>query len=301
MRTGRARLALALGLLLWATAARAEDGSDLWLRYPLVSNAARLAQYRAAVTGLLVATDTATGRATHDELTRGLRGLLGTEVPAVRDVVRGGILVASVPSRVPLISAFDLKARLARAGSEGYVIRTIARARATDPPTIVITAQYDVGVLYGAFAFLRLLQTHQPVDALDIVERPRLQHRILDHWDNAKVTGAIAGTNMAGGDVGYEAVNYFFSDVFDLALSAWGEAKQVDRRLIRGSTTLESPDFVEIGIAADGRVAQVLAINHAGEDELLRDLVGTRVSVTGKEEALKDPAFPLAELLRSRQ
>jgi hypothetical protein len=101
--------------------------------------------------------------------------------------------------------------------------------------------------------------------------------------------------------VGYEAVNYFFSDVFDLALSAWGEAKQVDRRLIRGSTTLESPDFVEIGIAADGRVAQVLAINHAGEDELLRDLVGTRVRVTGKEEALKDPAFPLAELLRSRQ
>jgi len=198
MRTGRARLALALGLLLWATAARAEDGSDLWLRYPLVSNAARLAQYRAAVTGLLVATDTATGRATHDELTRGLRGLLGTEVPAVRDVVRGGILVASVPSRVPLISAFDLKARLARAGSEGYVIRTIARARATDPPTIVITAQYDVGVLYGAFAFLRLLQTHQPVDALDIVERPRLQHRILDHWDNldGTVERGYAGSSL---------------------------------------------------------------------------------------------------------
>jgi NADPH-dependent 2,4-dienoyl-CoA reductase/sulfur reductase-like enzyme len=123
------------------------------------------------------------------------------------------------------------------------------------------------------------------------------KHRIIDHWDHAKVTGAIAGTNMAGGDVGYEAVNYFFSDVFDLSLSGWGEAKQVDRRLIRGSTTLESPDFVEIGIAADGRVAQVLAINHAGEDELLRDLVGNRVRVEGKEEALKDPGFGLRELL----
>jgi len=39
-------------------------------------------------------------------------------------------------------------------------------------------------VLYGAFAFLRLIQTHQPIDALDIVESPRLRHRILDHWDN---------------------------------------------------------------------------------------------------------------------
>ena len=123
------------------------------------------------------------------------------------------------------------------------------------------------------------------------------KHRILDHWDNAKTTGAIAGTNMAGGDVGYEAVNYFFSDVFDVALSGWGEARQVDRRLIRGTTTLESPDFVEIGIAADGRIAQVLAINHAGEDELLRDLVGRRVCVDGNEESLKDPAFGLKMLL----
>jgi NADPH-dependent 2,4-dienoyl-CoA reductase/sulfur reductase-like enzyme len=123
------------------------------------------------------------------------------------------------------------------------------------------------------------------------------KHRIIDHWDHAKVTGAIAGTNMAGGDVGYETVNYFFSDVFDLALNVWGEPKQVDRRLIRGSTSVDSPDFVEIGIAADGRVAQVLAINHAGEDELLRDLVGNRVRVEGKEEALKDPAFPLRQLL----
>jgi 3-phenylpropionate/trans-cinnamate dioxygenase ferredoxin reductase component len=123
------------------------------------------------------------------------------------------------------------------------------------------------------------------------------KHRILDHWDHAKTSGAIAGTNMAGGDVGYEAVNYFFSDVFELALSAWGESKQVDRRLIRGTTALESPDFVEIGIAADGRVAQVLAINHAGEDELLRDLVSHRVRVEGKEEAMKDPGFGLKELL----
>src|SRR6185503_17854962 len=116
------------------------------------------------------------------------------------------------------------------------------------------------------------------------------KHRILDHWDNANVTGAIAGTNMAGGDVGYDAVNNFFSDVFELSLNGWGEARQVERRLIRGNTSPDAPDFVEIGIAPDGRVAQVLSINHAGEDELLRDLVARRVSVAGREESLKDPA-----------
>lgn len=123
------------------------------------------------------------------------------------------------------------------------------------------------------------------------------KHRVLDHWDNANLTGQIAGTNMAGGDVAYGAVNHFFTDVFDLSLLGWGHARQVDRRLIRGSTSLDAPDFLEIGIAADGRIAQVLAINHGGEDDLLRSLVAGRIRVDGNEEALKDPAFPLASLL----
>ena len=124
------------------------------------------------------------------------------------------------------------------------------------------------------------------------------KHRVLDHWENASVTGQIAGTNMAGGNARYEAVNHFFSDVFDLSMNAWGESRQVDRRLIRGSTSTDSPDFVEIGIAGDGRIAQVISINHAGEDELLAELVRKRVRVDGNEEPLKDPATPLASLLQ---
>jgi 3-phenylpropionate/trans-cinnamate dioxygenase ferredoxin reductase subunit len=123
------------------------------------------------------------------------------------------------------------------------------------------------------------------------------KHRVMDHWDNASVTGTIAGTNMAGGEARYDAVNHFFSDVFDLSLNGWGEARQVDRRLIRGSTSTDSPDFIEFGIAVDGRIAQVLSINHAGEDDLLAQLVKRRLRVDGNEEALKDPSRPLSSLL----
>ena len=124
------------------------------------------------------------------------------------------------------------------------------------------------------------------------------KHRLLDHWDNAKTTGAIAGNHMAGGGAEYNVANYFFSDVFELSLSGWGESRQVDRRLIRGSTSTDNADFIEIGIAAGGRIAQVLAINHTGEDELLRSLVANRAQVGGQEEQIKDPAFELAGLLR---
>src|SRR5205085_1824216 len=122
----------------------------------------------------------------------------------------------------------------------------------------------------------------------------------LDHWDNARVTGAIAGANMAGADERYAITNYWFSDVFDVTLNAWGEPRQVDRRLIRGTrgiTGPDSPDFIEIGIAADGRVAQVLSVGHQGEDAVLEQLVHRRLPVEGREETLKDPDQPLKQLL----
>ncbi len=48
----------------------------------------------------------------------------------------------------------------------------------------IIAGNSDAGVLYGVFAYLRLLQTRRAVDALDIASSPRLKVRILDHWDN---------------------------------------------------------------------------------------------------------------------
>ena len=51
-------------------------------------------------------------------------------------------------------------------------------------PVIAIASDGEVGALYGAYHFLRLLQTAQPIDRLDITERPKVQLRMLNHWDN---------------------------------------------------------------------------------------------------------------------
>ena len=51
-------------------------------------------------------------------------------------------------------------------------------------PTTVIASTGEAGALYGAFHFLRLIQTRQPLAPLDIAERPRLERRLLNHWDN---------------------------------------------------------------------------------------------------------------------
>jgi NADPH-dependent 2,4-dienoyl-CoA reductase/sulfur reductase-like enzyme len=123
------------------------------------------------------------------------------------------------------------------------------------------------------------------------------KHRVLDHWDSARVTGHIAGANMAGADLKYDTVNTFWSDVFELRLQAWGESRFVDRRLVRGTPSIDAPDFAEIGVASDGRVSQVLAIGRKAEHDLFRQLVQNRVNVTGHEEMLNDPARDLSALL----
>jgi alpha-glucuronidase len=52
----------------------------------------------------------------------------------------------------------------------------------------VIAAKDEIGVLYGGFYFLRMLQTQQPVDRLYEKQSPRLGLRMLDHWDNLNGT-----------------------------------------------------------------------------------------------------------------
>jgi NADPH-dependent 2,4-dienoyl-CoA reductase/sulfur reductase-like enzyme len=114
------------------------------------------------------------------------------------------------------------------------------------------------------------------------------KHRWIDHADNAQVTGTIAGTNMAGGDASYDAVSTFTSEVFDLTLTVWGSSKHIARRLLRGTPTADAPAFAEIGIAGDGRISQVVAINGGAEHEALRKLVQNRADVAGQEERLRD-------------
>jgi alpha-glucuronidase len=177
-----------LGLLALPPAARAEDGYELWLRYPLVADAARLAEYRSGITAVVVAGNSPTARVVRDELTRGIRGLLGTDIGSSGG--REGVVVAGTATS-PAIAALSLQSELARIGTEGYVITRV-------PGTIAIAANSEIGMLYGAFAFLRLLQLHQPIDSLAIVETPRLRHRILNHWDNldGSVERGYAGASL---------------------------------------------------------------------------------------------------------
>lgn len=174
-------LLAALSVSALAGYAHAETGHDLWLRYVPVEDSALRASYRRAVSSVVIQRDSPTGRAIVAELRRGVLGLLGTSPPVSQRIASDGAVLIGTPANSPVIAGLGWAKPLARAGDEGFLIRstTVGKHAVT-----VIASQSDRGTLYGVFHLLRLVQTGKPLAPLAVEERPRLALRLLDHWDN---------------------------------------------------------------------------------------------------------------------
>lgn len=167
---------------LWSMATHAEDGYRLWLRYVPVNDAARLRQYTNSIQGFYLNANSPALSAAAKELNEGLNGLLQKNFSAQKTwasnfVVAGTAADKNIASLLPSV--------LASAGKEGFIIRTI---QTNGKRLILIAANTDAGVLYGCFHFLRLLQTSQSIEALNIFSKPAVGLRLLDHWDNLNRT-----------------------------------------------------------------------------------------------------------------
>ncbi|MDT5155705.1 MAG: alpha-glucuronidase [Acidobacteriota bacterium] len=192
-RTGFFICLIVFTQLFAAATAEAEDGYRLWLRYdPLPAETANA--YRPRVTSVVVQGKSPTLDAVRTELVNGLNGLLGHAVPLASEV-SGGAVVVGTPRSSPLVASLKLDRQLAALGTEGFIIRSVRLGRRA---VTVIASDGETGALYGAFHFLRLLQTLQPIDRMDVSERPRLRLRVLDHWDNldGQIERGYAGRSL---------------------------------------------------------------------------------------------------------
>jgi len=187
-------VAIAL-VTLHAADVRAESGSQLWLRYVAIDDVPLSETYRQRVSTLVVPGDSPTARLTVAELKRGLGGLLGVDVTVAHSVDRDGAVLVATPAGSPAVASLGWAADLAHVGTEGYLIRT---ARVNRHEVTVIASMSDVGALRGAYHFLRLVQTRRPIATLNIVERPRMDRRLLNHWDNldGSIERGYAGTSL---------------------------------------------------------------------------------------------------------
>jgi len=171
-------LLAAVALMACSAGARAEDGYNLWLRYAPLDPV--LAADYATQLGEVVAPDqTPTLRAARDELVRGLTGLLGTAPRIQNESSAGYVLALGTPQSSVLIAPF--REEVESLGEEGYLLK---RTRRDGRDMLLVASRSDIGVLYGTFHLLRLLQTGASLDHLDLRDSPKMRLRVLDHWDN---------------------------------------------------------------------------------------------------------------------
>jgi len=165
--------------LLLSSALRADDGYRLWLRYDLIADTKLRESYNRTIERIVLeapAQDDLTLETARKELSAGLRGLLGREIP---------------------IDARWSTAKGVR--SDGYTVALRQEVKNQPANRVIrISSSTGAGTLYGAFALLRHLQLGLPLDNLNITSAPKIQRRLLNHWDdlNRHVERGYAGFSL---------------------------------------------------------------------------------------------------------
>src|SRR6186713_1688756 len=154
---------------------KAEDGYDLWLRYKKISNNSLLDQYKKKITSPAILGSSQTIAIIKTELTQAFSGLTGISYKILSSTDKSSTFIAGKVSTATIISSIVTKDELNIIGNEGFIIKT--RFGKT-----IITANTDIGVLYGVFHFLRIMQTQQAISNLNIISAPKIKLRILNHW-----------------------------------------------------------------------------------------------------------------------
>lgn len=142
-----------------------EDGYRLWLKYDLLDNAKQRTVYAKQLKSIYLDNDSDTMEVIRQELSLALPALLGNKVAFTDKAAAASVLIKRTSSPDKSL------------GDEGFSLRTEAKK-------IVIRANSDIGLLYGTFHLLRLIQTEQSLAKLDISQSPKIQLRMLNHWDD---------------------------------------------------------------------------------------------------------------------
>lgn len=158
-----------------------EDGYRAWLRYDQVEDEELLETYREALRAVVVYGNSKTTEAIKNEIQKAFPGLLGIEVPFHNNVQVDGSLLIGTPESSTDIANLNLEDQLQQIGDEGYLIRS---STVREKETTVIAANNDVGLLYGLFELIRHIQTQKDISEISIQSAPKVEYRMVNHWDN---------------------------------------------------------------------------------------------------------------------
>lgn len=162
------------------SSASAQKDYKLWLQYDLVANKDLRSKYRNEIKGIVSFGKSETMSIASKELEESLNAMLGAKIDVNSKLEQSYVIIGTLSSlNSDIQKAAQIDATLIN--DEGFVIKSIS---VKNKKHILITGKKDIGVLYGIYSFLRLIQTNQSIENLNIIDSPKTNIRILNHWDN---------------------------------------------------------------------------------------------------------------------
>lgn len=130
------------------------------------------------------------------------------------------------------------------------------------------------------------------------VDHPLAGRRIrTEHWETARATGKAAALAVAGEEVPFDAIPYFYTDQYGLGmeLSGWPHLMGDADIVFRGSPdATETGEYVVFWVK-DGQVVAGMNVNIWDVNQQVQDLIHSGAVVD--LQRLQDPEVPLPDLL----
>ena len=177
------RILILLITIIYTTPAIAQSksGYDLWLGYKRIEDPELLAAYRSSLNSVFIDPQSKTLDIAKKELSAGLNSMLGQDPEFTsQNPLENDLIIAKTNSLDDSILR-ELPEEVNGLGKEGFILASVSNA---GKQQLILTANEDIGILYGVYRLLQTLQTQQNLSTLLVREVPKVNLRMLNHWDN---------------------------------------------------------------------------------------------------------------------
>ena len=177
----RKQLLLFIALLI-PSLSFSNDGYKLWLQYLPFENKAITQYYGDYLENTVVLGTSPTHRVLKKELELAFSGFFDRQIePMNLESTAAALLWIAKFEDLPDPLQLSLKEKADLIEEEGYLLQF-------EKGKVIVTSKSDIGLLYGTFALLRKIQTREKLEELSEIENPKIQKRLLNHWDNLNRT-----------------------------------------------------------------------------------------------------------------
>lgn len=170
-----------------------------WLQHRSIEHKVLLEQYKALFAHIVTSEQSAILASALEELVSGVASMVQV-TPSITDKRSASSYVHIGTASSEIGSIYGLhSSEWSQITSEGYLLKMLHNNGGSQ---LVLIGGSDVGVLYGVYHILRLMNMEHSFAELYIIENPQSQLRLLNHWDN--VDGSI--------ERGYAGRSIFYHD-----------------------------------------------------------------------------------------